>query len=104
MRDKMEESEHGDGAMQESTLNANEDPTTARPEDEAEESKCGDEGCPKSPLPSPNSVSRAANVSHIYNSIYPFEELSTSAKNLLQMFGMNELPTINNIYINIIHI
>ena len=88
----MKASEHENEAMPGSKVNANGDPTTVRTEVEAEESKCGDEDCPESPLPSPNAVSRAANVSHI-QFLAPFEELSTSAQNILQMFGMNELPT-----------
>ena len=88
----MKASEHENEAMPGSKLNANGDTTTVRTEVEAEESKGGDEDCPESPLPSPNAVSRAANVSHI-QFLAPFEELSTSAQNILQMFGMNELPT-----------
>ena len=88
----MKASEHENEAMPDNKVNANGDPTALRTEVEAEESKCGDEDCPESPLPSPNAVSRAANVSHI-QFLAPFEELSTSAQNILQMFGMNELPT-----------
>ena len=88
----MEKTEDVDGPTLESPEAGKGDPTTACPEVQTGESKCGDDDFPESPLPSPNSVSRAANVSHI-QFLAPFEELSTSAQNILEMFGMNELPT-----------
>lgn len=45
-----------------------------------------------SPLPSPNSISRAANVSHV-QFLPKFEDLSAATKSILQTFDLNAMPT-----------
>ena len=45
-----------------------------------------------SPLPSPNSISRAANVSHV-QFLPNFEDLSAATKTILQTFDLNAMPT-----------
>lgn len=43
-------------------------------------------------LPSPNSISRAANVSHV-QFLTRFDDLSKDTKSILQKFGLNAMPT-----------